>query len=374
MRHRQPPITVVVPVHNSADYLSRSLGAIAASDLPRDAWELIVVDDGSADDSALVAARHADTVVKLSSRPRGPAYARNRGVELARGEIIVVVDADVCVRPDSLRRLAESLTADATIGAVHGAYDSADRIGGLVTNFRNLRHCHLQQQAAGEVDYFWAACGAVRRSVLEQVGAFDEWHYWRPQAEGAELGQRIRGAGYRILLEPSIKATHLKEWTLKTSITTDLLNHGVPWMRLMLQGRNVGRMRAPSLSLREKITAALGCTLVAAVFLNFAIPSEVLRLVALGAGLAVLIGAAPLFQFFATERDPLFAICCLPLQALHYVTAGLSVVLAWTLHQTIGEPKRDVTDDAFAEIGLETWPPIPRRLPADAWRFPPEKS
>ena len=75
-----------------------------------------------------------------------------------------------------------------------------------------------------------------------------------------------------------------------------------------------------------------------------------------------------------SERDPLFAICCVPLQLLHYLTTGVSVVFAWSLHQTIGEPTPDVTDDAFAEIGLETWPPIPRRLPSDAWKLPAEKS
>jgi hypothetical protein len=54
--------------------------------------------------------------------------------------------------------------------------------------------------------------------------------------------------------------------------------------------------------------------------------------------------------------------------------AGASVVLAWVLHQLVGEPKRDVTDDAFAEIGLDPWPPIPRRLATDAWKQPAEKA
>jgi hypothetical protein len=103
------------------------------------------------------------------------------------------------------------------------------------------------------------------------------------------------------------------------------------------------------------------------------LPIEPLRWVALASALAVLIGVAPLFQFLASERDPIFALCCLPLQLLHYLTGAVSLVLAWALHQTIGEPKRDVTDDAFAEVGLQTWPPIPRRLPSDAWKLPVEK-
>ncbi len=374
MRTDAPLISVVVPVNNGSDFLPRSLGAIAASDMPRESWELIVVDDASDDDSALVAGRFADTVVKLSGRPRGPAYARNRGVELARGEIIVSVDADVCVHVDTLRRLGARLTEDASLGAVLGAYDTGEAHLGLVTDFRNLRQCYSQRRAAGTVHHFWAACGAVRRSVLDKVGPFDEWHYWRPQAEGAELGQRIRGAGFRILLEPSIKATHLKRWTLASSIATDVMNHGVPWMRLMFQGGSIARMRAPSLSLREKITVSLGCIFVLAMALHVVLPFDALRWIALGSAFAVLMGVTPLLQFLASERNPLFALCCIPLQLLHYLTSGVSLVLAWALHQTIGEPKRDVTDDAFAEIGLETWPPIPRRLPSDAWKLPVEKS
>lgn len=374
MNANGPLISIIVPVHNGADVLPRTLGAILASDLSRESWELIAVDDASDDGSALVAGRYADTVVKLSGRQRGPAYARNRGLELARGEIIVTVDADVCVHVDTLRRLAAFLVEDTTLGAIAGGYDVGEPHRGLVTGFRNLRQCYAQRRAAGDVDHFWPACGAVRRSVLDTVGTFDEWHYWRPQAEGAELGQRIRAAGFRILLEPSIQATHLKRWTLASAIATDVMNHGVPWMRLMFQGGSVARMRAPSLSMRETLIATLGCTCVLTMALHVVFPVEPLRWIALASAFAVLVGVAPLFQFLASERGPLFAVLCLPLQLLHYMTGGVSLVFAWSLHQTIGEPKRDVTDDAFAEIGLDTWPPIPRRLPSDAWKHPVEES
>lgn len=369
-----PRISVIVPVHNGSRVLARALEAIATSDLARDGWELIVVDDASTDDSAIVAGRFADTVVKLSGRARGPAYARNRGLELARGQIIVTVDADVCIHSDALRLLAACLTEDPAVGAVNGTYDVGDRQLGLVSSFRNLRRCYLQRKAVGDVDHYWPPCGAVRRSVLDQVGPFDEWHYWRPQAEGAELGQRIRAASYRIVLDRRIEGRHCKQWTLASSIASDLLNHGVPWMRLMIQGGNVGRIRAPSLSLREKATTALGCASLFAMALNVILPFDILRWIALACAFAVFVGAAPLFQFLASERDPLFAIRCIPLQLLHYVTTGISVVLAWSLHQTVGEPTRDVTDDAFAEIGLQTWPPIPRRLRSDVWKSTVEKT
>ncbi|MET0395792.1 MAG: glycosyltransferase, partial [Longimicrobiaceae bacterium] len=75
---RPPRLSVVVAVHDGEAVLPRSLAALAASGLPRAEWELVVVDDASADQGVLRAAEHADVVVRLPGRPRGPAYARPR--------------------------------------------------------------------------------------------------------------------------------------------------------------------------------------------------------------------------------------------------------------------------------------------------------
>jgi glycosyltransferase involved in cell wall biosynthesis len=82
-----PVLSVVVPVLNGREILPMSLGALAGSDLPRDQWELIVVDDGSTDDSLAVASRWADREVRIEDGPRGPAHARNRAAEVATGTL-----------------------------------------------------------------------------------------------------------------------------------------------------------------------------------------------------------------------------------------------------------------------------------------------
>src|ERR1700682_3907660 len=102
-------LSVVVPVRDCGETLQEVLRAIRASDLSREAYEIIVVDDLSNDASVAIAARYADTVVRLSGRRAGPAYARNRGVELARGEIVAFVDGDIVVRPDTLPRMLATL-------------------------------------------------------------------------------------------------------------------------------------------------------------------------------------------------------------------------------------------------------------------------
>ena len=149
-------LSVVIPVKNGAGVLPRALAALRASDLPRECWELIVVDDVSTDGTAVIASADADVVIRLTGSSRGPAYARNRGVERARGEYIVFLDADVEVHRTTLRRFAEALISQPEIAAVFGAYDDQPAEAGFVSQYRNLLHHYVHSQSAGEAQTFWA--------------------------------------------------------------------------------------------------------------------------------------------------------------------------------------------------------------------------
>src|SRR5262249_25850534 len=90
-----PTISVIIPVYNGAAYLNLCLQAVAASNYR--SYECIVVDDGSTDGGGSIAAQFATSVqvVHLAGGPRGPAYARNRGAEVARGAILFFLDVDI---------------------------------------------------------------------------------------------------------------------------------------------------------------------------------------------------------------------------------------------------------------------------------------
>lgn len=364
-------ISVVVPVHQGAPELRRCLDAIAASDVPREQLEILVVDDASTDASAAIAGQYADTVIRLSERPRGPAYVRNRGFELARGDVIVTVDADVCVHPDAIRRMVERLDADPTIGAVVGTYDTTDLRRDIVSDHRNLHEAYRRQRGEGDVDTYWPACGAIRRAVLAEVGLFDEWHYWRPQAEGAEFGRRIRRAGHRIVLDPRVEGTHLKSWTFVGTLRTDFANHGLPWARLLFHAGDLARIRTPSFGAREKTNAVLTALTIFLLALRVRWPSTGMTLLASISALATLVGYGSFLAFALRRRGALRIALFVPLQVTHYLVAVAALVVAWLLHHLVGEPRRDVRDDALAEVGLQTWPPVPTRLPSDTWQLPP---
>lgn len=362
-----PPLSVIVPAHNAAGILPRSLGALLSSDLPRDRWELVVVDDGSADETSLIAARYADTVVTLPGKPHGPAYARNRGVEVSRGDIIVFIDADCVVHTDTLSRFAALFAAQPELGAAFGSYDDRPPASGLMSQYRNLIHHYVHHCNAGDVETFWAGAGAVRCDVFLEAGMYDEWHYGRPQIEDIELGARIRGLGRRILLDPTIQVTHLKKWTLGGVVRTDLRDRGIPWARLLMH--RGAMMSTGSLNLRwsEKLNTILVWLAALLVFVAPLLRSWAAVWVAFACIGTVLALNLPLWQFFARVRSPLFAVLVMPAHLMYYLLNGISFGVGLLLQHLIGPPLPDPTTSAYAEVGVQRWPPVPTKNRPSSW-------
>lgn len=362
----RPYLSVVMPAHRALAVLPRVMDALLASDLPRGEWEYIVVDDASPDATPALAARHADAVIRLPGPPQGPAYARNRGAEAARGEVLVFVDSDVCVHPTTLRQFAELFRAHPDIGAAFGSYDDRPPAPGLVSQYRNLLHHYHHQQNGGEAETFWAGCGAVRRALFLRAGKYDEWHYPKPSIEDIELGHRLRAHGARIVLRPEIQCTHLKQWTLKNMAKTDVQDRGVPWMRLLLQEERIGAMRSLNLKVQEKINTALaGLSGVAAV----AAPVVDWRLLALIPllGVPIFVTNLPLYRFFRRTKGLRFTLAVLPLHYAYYLLNCISASLGFVLHHLIGEPQPRAAVQALAEVGLSSWPPVPARGKWSPW-------
>lgn len=321
-----PRLSVIMPAFQAEALLPDTLAALAASDLPRDHWELVVVDDGSRDRTAEVAGRWADRVVRREGPPAGPGAARNRGAEASTADWLVFVDADVRVHPDTLRRFVEAIAAHPDVDAIFGAYDDAPPAPGFLSAYRNLLHRYVHLQSRGEAETFWAGCGAVRRSAFEAVGGFDAARYPRPQIEDIDLGYRLRDAGYRVLLQPEIVGTHLKRWELGGAIRTDLFDRGIPWVRLLLERRSLARPAPLNLKPGERLkVAAVG--LAVALALGAAVTRRPEFLAGAGAALlGVTLANLPLLVWFARQRGLGFALAVIPANLGYYLTSGLAVV------------------------------------------------
>lgn len=379
-----PRISVIVPVRNDPHNLRRCLDALRASTFQE--FETIVVDDGSSDESGFVARRRGARVLR-SDVSGGPAVARNAGADIATGEILFFVDADVCVHPDTLAQLLATLDSDPTVAAVFGSYDTAPDAPALVSQYKNLSHHFVHQHARTDAGTFWTGCGGVRREVFLALGGFDTDRYTRPCIEDIDLGVRLRRAGHRIVLNKSMQATHLKRWTLGGMVRSDVFDRGIPWTRLILRTSDLPNDL--NLGLSQRLSALLAglvvlATLVVAWWqpLVLALPAAAFALIiaadawtarwrvprvlsiliapALLAGVAA--GAWPLqklalplllplagiillnvryYAFFLRQRGLAFTLAVLPLHVLYYLYSGFALVTGTLQHMTARhEPHR----------------------------------
>lgn len=332
----KPFLSVIIPVHNGRSVLPDTLAALSRSDLDRSQWEVVLVDDSSTDGTADVAAPYVDRVVRLEGGPRGPAYARNRGADVCRGPVLVFLDADVRLAPEALRRFAHLFESDPTLAAAFGSYDDQPPAPGTVSRYRNLLHHYHHHRGAGDAETFWAGLGAVRSDVFHAVGGFDEVRYARPQIEDIEFGRRVRRAGHRITLDPSIQGAHLKRWTLGQVLKTDLLHRGIPWTQLLLQeGGSAGSL---NVSRREKIcvglvVAGLALLLAAALFRSRA--AGFAGAAALGIVVALNLS---MYRYMSRGRGFRFALAVVPLHMLYYMTSGLAYVLGHAAYRFAPTP------------------------------------
>lgn len=228
-------VSVIIPVFNGADHLDRCLACLRLSqEAP---LECIVVDDGSTDNSAAIAARHGATVLSTEGRC-GPARARNIGAAAAQGSILLFIDSDVTVHPDTVSLIVQEFAADPDLDAVMGSYDDQPSAPNFMSQYRNLMHCFVHQHSNRQATTFWAGCGAIRRKVFADFNGFDE-KYKSAAIEDIELGYRMSAAGRKLALSPEIQVKHLKRWSLRSMVKADFFHRAVPWSELALRS---GRM------------------------------------------------------------------------------------------------------------------------------------
>lgn len=218
-------IDVVVPAYNAGAYIEACIGGLIASGFAPQ--EIIVVDDGSTDDTRARCLALGIEPVSLR-RKRRAAGARNAGASAGRADVLFFVDADVVVAPDARSVLERFFRTHPDHAAVFGTYDDAPAAPGRVSRIRNLLHRHVHLLNAGPAITFWSGCGAVRRTAFERVGGFDESI---TMMEDVDLGLRLVLDGSRIWLLPDLQGTHLKEWTLLGIARTDLFDRAIPWAR-----------------------------------------------------------------------------------------------------------------------------------------------
>lgn len=204
-----PSVSVIIPVKDRADDLRNCLNSLKELDYPREKIEIVVVDDGSTDDTPAVAEELGAVLVKSGTVAGGPALARNKGARTASGEILAFIDSDCTASEQWLMELLP-VFADAEVAAVGGWVDGMHTESALdcyeaVMSSLNLGRRAMSGGAGGDTFYLPSCNLLMRKQAFTAAGGFlSALHV----GEDVDLTWRLRDAGWKIAYLPEGTVYH----------------------------------------------------------------------------------------------------------------------------------------------------------------------
>ena len=223
-------VSVYVPAWNAERTIGRCLESLLAQTVPFD--EILVVDDGSKDATAEIAARYVATVVPNGVN-RGLGYTRNVGVAHCRNELVASVDSD-CILERTWLEMALPALEDVHVACVGGAL--SEYYAESASDLWRSRHLPQSWGTNRIVNpSFLFGCNLLaRKDAIRAAGGYDTT--LRTNGEDVDLSTRLRQEGYLLVYEPSAKAYHLQQDTLWSAMKR--------WWRWHHWGETQGSLRA----------------------------------------------------------------------------------------------------------------------------------
>jgi len=228
-----PPVSIIVPAYNEGAVLGAAIDALLRIDYPT--FEIIVVDDGSSDDTLATAREwegmHGGVAVRVFTKANGgKATALNAGIAQARFDFVFCMDADSTIAPESLRAAMPHFQ-DENVGAVAGNVKVVNRENWL-TRLQALEYIeglNMPRRAQGfiaAVNIVPGPVGLFRVEALQEVGGYDNDTF----AEDADLTFKVSAVGWKIIYEENAVA-----WTQAPTRVLDLVQQRYRWTRGILQ-------------------------------------------------------------------------------------------------------------------------------------------
>lgn len=225
-----PKISLVVPAYNEEKTIRSCIKSLISLNYPD--YEVIVVDDGSTDRTLEEARKFEGSNVKVIRQAnQGKANALNNGILLSHGEIVVTVDADTRLHPESLTKIAWRFAGNSHLGAVAGNVKVASN-GELLNVLQAAEYTtginliRKAQSMLGCVMVVPGPIAALRKKILEEVGFLSDDTF----AEDFDITMKVLKAGYRVEYEDEAIA-----YTDAPQSVEDLMKQRRRWYRGMMQ-------------------------------------------------------------------------------------------------------------------------------------------
>ncbi|MHA2429097.1 MAG: glycosyltransferase, partial [Candidatus Hermodarchaeia archaeon] len=203
-------ISVIIPARNAEETLEKCLVAVLNQQGIDEPIEVIVVDDGSTDSTGEIAKRVGITFLRLEGE--GPAAARNVGVDIAQGEIILFTDADCEPAENWISQMLRSFEDPEVVG-VRGAYRTRQRekMARFVQHEYGFKYERIS--CLEEIDFIDTYSAGYRRKVFMENGGFQPV-FPHASVEDQELSFRLARKGYKMVFNPKAIVYHLHDRTL----------------------------------------------------------------------------------------------------------------------------------------------------------------
>jgi len=274
-------LSVIVPAYNAEKCLPQLLSALSAQTY--NDFEVIIVDDGSTDQTASLAARSGFSLVKTDGN-RGPAHARNVGAAASRGSFLVFTDADCMPQPDWMEAVARRL-ADEKVDALMGrvVLEESNWLGNTISSLGFPAGGKVgfdkiwKVDAAGNTTSFSTCNCAVRKEVFGTVGGFDE-SFPYPGGEDSLLARNIVAAGSRIRYCPRAVVHHAARsdfveflrWQFKRGISSYIFSKKVTEKNSFLKLRLWSAGNVLAYGIKQRNLLAVACFLALSYLVQFA--------------------------------------------------------------------------------------------------------
>jgi len=266
----EPEISVIIPVKDGGAVFEECLAALRASQSTR--YEIIVLDDCSTDNSKATASNYSCRLVELGCSS-GPSTARNRGAQVARGDILFFIDADIIVRPDTVQQVSD-IFQDKDVVAITGVLSEDIRYGNFSSRYKNfwMRYSYLAMP--DKVSLFYTSVAAIRKEMFLQTGGFDT-AYKRPSVEDTDFGQRLEMMGGTVHLQRDLEVEHVKYYSLGGLLKTDFFRSADMIKMTLRKGLQQFLVKGNKTSVRTSfiVGVALYCVVLISILMGFFFPS-----------------------------------------------------------------------------------------------------
>jgi glycosyltransferase involved in cell wall biosynthesis len=286
-------ISIIIPTFNSAQVLKPCLESLTNQTVGGENYEVIVVDDGSTDETKDIVAKYP--VKYIYQHNRGPAVARNNGVRQAEGEIVLFTDADCDPHPNWVEEMIKPMEDPQVVG-LKGAYKTRQKE--LIARLVQIEYEHKYERMNRfkYIDFIDTYSAGYRKDIFLKYGGFDE-RYPKASVEDQEFSFRLFHDGYKMVFNPEAIVYHRHSARLMDYLRK---KYKIAFWKAFLLKRHPGKARTDThtpQSLKLQMLLALGAVL------GLAGPLYSALYYVSGFALALFLLSCIPFFLFALKRD-----------------------------------------------------------------------